>query len=96
MQFAVQASFPNPGPDGFGTGGAAISMNNCVVLTQACLIFMPDGSAQDDAGNFNNAVVYLTRPGDLFSSRAITVWGATSRVRGWRLYNQSGYKWVQQ
>ena len=96
IQFAVQSGFPNPGPDGFGTGVAAVSMNNCVVLTQACLIFMPDGSAQDDAGNFNNAVVYLSRPGELYSSRAITVWGATSRVRGWRLYNQSGNKWVQQ
>jgi prepilin-type N-terminal cleavage/methylation domain-containing protein len=96
IQFAVQAGFPNPGPDGFGTGVAAVSMNNCAVLTQACLIFMPDGSAQDDAGNFNNAVVYLTRPTELYSSRAITVWGATSRVRGWRLYNQSGNTWVQQ
>jgi prepilin-type N-terminal cleavage/methylation domain-containing protein len=96
IQFVVQTGFPNPGPDGFGTGVAALSMNNCVVLTHACLIFMPDGSAQDDAGNFNNAVIYLSRPSDVYSSRSITVWGATSRVRGWRLYNQSGNKWVQQ
>ena len=96
IQFAVQSGFPNPGPDSFGTGAAAVSMNTCAVLTQSCLIFMPDGSAQDDAGNFNNGVVYLTRPGDLYSSRAVTVWGATGRTRGWRLYPNSGNTWVQQ
>ncbi len=96
IQFGVQSGFPNPGPDGFGTGTAAISFNNCNVVSQACVIFYPDGSAQDDAGNFNNGVVYLTRSGDLYSSRAIDVFGTTGRVRGWRLYNQSGNKWVQQ
>ena len=96
MQFGVQAGFPNPGADGFGTGATAVSFNSCVVITQPCVIFQPDGSAQDDLGNFNNGVVYITRTGDLYSSRAITVWGATGRIRGWRLYNQSGNTWVQQ
>lgn len=96
IQFAVQSGFPNPGPDNFGTGATAVSLNACTVLTQNCLIFMPDGSAQDDAGNFNNGVVYLTRTGDLYSSRAVTVWGATGRTRGWRLYNSGSNTWVQQ
>ena len=96
VQFAVQAGFPNPGPDSFGSGTTAIAMNACTVLNQNCLIFMPDGSAQDDAGNFNNAIVYLTRSGDMYSSRALTVWGATGRTRGWRLYPNSGNTWVQQ
>jgi prepilin-type N-terminal cleavage/methylation domain-containing protein len=97
IQFAVQAGFPNPGPDGFGTGAAATTMNNCVLVTTQCMIFYPDGSAQDDAGNFNNAVVYLTRPTDMYSSRSVTVFGTTGRVRGWRLYKQSGVNtWVQQ
>ncbi len=96
MQFAVQTGFPNPGPDGFGTGAAAVTLNSCVVISQNCIIFFPDGSGQDDLGNFNNGVIYLTRPGDMYSSRAITIWGATGRVRGWRLYNNSGNTWVQQ
>jgi prepilin-type N-terminal cleavage/methylation domain-containing protein len=97
MQFAVQTGFPNPGPDGFGTGAAAFTANNCAVVATTCLIFYPDGSSQDDAGNFNNAVVYITRPSDLYISRAITIFGTTGRVRGWRLYNQGGTnKWVQQ
>jgi len=98
IQFAVQTGFPNPGPDGFGDGTQAVAFNPCAVIEsgQPCLIFYPDGSAQDDQGNYNGGVVYLTRPGDLYSSRAISVIGPTGRTRGWRLYNQSGNTWVQQ
>jgi hypothetical protein len=97
IQFAVQAGFPNPGPDSFGTGSTAITVNNCGLVGTNCLIFYPDGSAQDDLGNFNSGVVYLTRPGDMYSSRALSIFGTTGRVRGWRLYNQSGANtWVQQ
>ena len=99
IQFAVQASFPNPGPDNFGTGATAIGFNACGVIEagQSCLVFYPDGSVQDDTGNFNNGVIYITRPSsDKYSSRAISVFGTTGRARGWRLYNQGGDKWVQQ
>lgn len=96
IQFGVQAGFPNPGPDNFDTGTIPIAMNACALVGQNCLIFYPDGSAQDDLGNFNNGIVYLTRPGDIYSSRAVSVFGTTGRVRGWRLYNQGGNKWVQQ
>jgi prepilin-type N-terminal cleavage/methylation domain-containing protein len=103
IQFAVQAGFPNPGPDNFGTGTTAVVFNPCTILEggNPCVIFYPDGSAQDDAstpGNFNSGVVYLTRPtSNIYSSRAIDIWGTTGRVRGWRLYNESGVNtWVQQ
>jgi prepilin-type N-terminal cleavage/methylation domain-containing protein len=98
IQVAVQAGFPNPGPDGFGDGTQPVAFSPCAITEagQPCLIFTPDGSAQDDAGNYNGGVVYLTRPGDLYSSRAISVIGPTGRVRGWRLYKQSGNVWVQQ
>jgi hypothetical protein len=62
--------------------------------------FMPDGSARDtnSLGNYNSGVVYLTNPADpIYSSRAVTVWGATGRIRGWRLENRAGSAvWVQQ
>lgn len=99
IQFAVQAGFPNPGPDNFGTGATNITFNACGIVEAGnpCLVFFPDGSAQDDAGNYNNGVVYLTRPADIFSSRAIDVFGTTGRVRGWRLLTEAGVKtWVQQ
>jgi hypothetical protein len=47
-------------------------------------------------GNYNSGVIYLTRPSDMYSSRAVSVIGPSGKIRGWRLYNQSGNVWVQQ
>lgn len=96
IQFAVQAGFPAAAPDSFGTGVVAIDFDQGILGNQNYIMFMPDGSSQDTLGNFNSGVLYLTRPGDLYSSRAISVFGTTGRVRGWRLYNQGGNTWVQQ
>jgi prepilin-type N-terminal cleavage/methylation domain-containing protein len=97
IQFAVQAGFPAAAPDSFGAGGTAIDFDQGMGLgSQNYIMFMPDGSSQDTLGNYNSGVVYLTRPGDMDSSRAISVFGTTGRVRGWRLYNQGGNTWVQQ
>jgi len=97
IQFAVQGGFPAAAPDSFGTGGTAIDFDQGMGLgSQNYVMFMPDGSSQDTAGNYNSGVVYLTRPTDFYSSRAVSVFGTTGRVRGWRLLNQGGNKWVQQ
>lgn len=100
IQFLTQSgTFPSPGPDGFGTGSTAIYLNACAVIESGnpCLVFYPDGSAQDDAGNYNSGVVYMMRSGDLYSARAVDVYGTTGRLRGWRLYNVSGVNtWEQQ
>jgi len=97
IQFAVQGGFPAASPDGFGAGGTAIDFDQGMGLgSQNYIMFMPDGSSQDTLGNFNSGVLYLTRPGDLYSSRAVSVFGTTGRIRGWRLYNQAGNTWVQQ
>jgi type II secretory pathway pseudopilin PulG len=99
IQFGVQSGFPAAFPD-FGTGSTAIQTNACTVIASGnpCLIFYPDGSSQDDAGNYNNGLIYLTNPNlNAYSSRAVDVYGTTGRIRGWRLYNQSGVNvWVQQ
>ena len=97
IQFAVQAGFPPAAPDGLGSGGTAIDFDQGMGAgSQNYVMFMPDGSSQDTLGNYNSGIVYLCRPGDLYSSRAISVFGTTGRIRGWRLYDQSGNKWVQQ
>jgi type II secretory pathway pseudopilin PulG len=98
IQFSVQAGFPPAAPDGFGGGGTAIDFDQGMGLgSQNYIMFMPDGSSQDTLGNYNSGVLYLTRPGDIYSSRAVSVFGTTGRVRSWRLYNQAGgNKWVQQ
>jgi len=98
VTFAVQPIFPATAPDGFGTGVAPIDFDQGSTYGSTnYVIFMPDGSSQDTYGSYNNGIVYMTRTNDAYRSRALTVWGATGRIRGWRIYNQSGANtWVQQ
>ncbi len=91
--FQTQTGFPvSPTtapttPDGFGAGATAIDLDQGVAGgLKTAIYFYPDGSAQDANNNINNGVIYLGRTADLYSSRAITIWGATGRLRGWRLY----------
>ena len=94
------AGFPANAPDGFGTGITPIDFGQGLGAgSLAYVSFMPDGSSQDTLGNFNNGIIYLSRLGDntQYTSRSITVWGATGRIRGWRLFKQAGAPvWVQQ
>jgi type II secretory pathway pseudopilin PulG len=94
MQFLLVAGVPvgvNVTPDNMGIGANAIDFDigiNGGGYTS--LYFMPDGSVQDQLGNINNGIVYIARPNDLYSSRAITMFGLSGRTRGWRLSkNQS-------
>ncbi len=102
ITFAVQAGIPNSAatvPDGFGVGGTAIDFDQGVGLgSQNYVMFMPDGSSQDTLGNLNSGIIYMGRAGDIWSMRAVTVFGSTGRIRGWRL-NQvpaGGMIWTQQ
>jgi len=89
IQFQALTGIPNTStttPDKMGTGGAAVEFDIGVtggVNNQ--VYFYPDGSARDVNNNLNNGVVYLARTGELYSSRAITLFGAAGRIRGWRL-----------
>jgi prepilin-type N-terminal cleavage/methylation domain-containing protein len=103
VQFTViagQPTAPTAVPDGFGGGTTAIDFGQALAIgTQPSVMFMPDGSSQDalGLGYYNSGVVYVGRPAELQSMRAVTVFGTTGRVRGWRLAQQAGGPiWVQQ
>jgi prepilin-type N-terminal cleavage/methylation domain-containing protein len=101
MFFQTLIGVPNTAatvPDGFGTGGTAIDFDQAVAAgIKNQVMFMPDGSAHDTNGSLNSGIVYVARAGDLFSSRAVTLYGATGRIRGWRLINSGGAaQWIQQ
>jgi prepilin-type N-terminal cleavage/methylation domain-containing protein len=85
-------------PDGFGSAANAIDFGQGVGAAGATTVyFYPDGTAQDINGNTNSGVVYLGRAGDLYSSRALTLWGNTGRIRGWQLSKIGGVNtWSQQ
>jgi prepilin-type N-terminal cleavage/methylation domain-containing protein len=97
--FQVQVGLPGAGatPDNFGTGGTAIDFDQGIGGgVKNVIYFYPDGTVEDVNGNLNNGVIYVARANDLYSSHAITIWGATGRLRGWRLYNNSGTKYWRQ
>jgi hypothetical protein len=103
VQFTVQAGMPAGqanAPDNFGTGATAIDFGQGIGLgSLTSVMFMPDGSSQDaqGLGNYNSGVIYLGRTGEVQSMRAVTVFGTTGRVRGWRLAKQAGVlTWIQQ
>jgi prepilin-type N-terminal cleavage/methylation domain-containing protein len=86
-------------------GFAADGYTAGVTTGTQTVYFCPDGSAQtneDGTGNcygsWEGGVVYLGQSGNMLSSRAITLWGGTGRIHGWRLYpkNGGGYQWVRQ
>jgi prepilin-type N-terminal cleavage/methylation domain-containing protein len=85
IQFQALTGLPAAAPDGFGSGAVAIDFDRGVTAAVPNqIMFLPDGSARDTAGNLNSGIIYIAGP-DLSSTRAITVWGASGRIRGWRL-----------
>ena len=99
--FQTISGLPNPGPDNFGTGSVALDLDynangGAAGGSRNLLVFMPDGSAQDANGNMISGVAYMARNADLRSTRAVTVFGASGRIRGWRLTGTGSLQWVKQ
>ncbi len=94
MQFQALPGLPNSPatvPDGFGSGVTAIDFDQGVAAgNKNQVMFMPDGSAHDTSGSWNSGIIYVGRTSDLYSSRAVTLYGATGRIRGWRLMSTAG------
>jgi prepilin-type N-terminal cleavage/methylation domain-containing protein len=94
VNFQAVGGLPNPAPDNWGTGAVALDFDQGVGAGGLTYVmFMPDGSARDELGNSNSGVLYLARAGVLGTSKAVTVFGTTGRVRGWRL---AGGAWIEQ
>lgn len=84
----------NTTPDGLGLGNLAIDFDQVAGGGGTAIYFQPDGSAQDVVGRVNDGVIYIAQPGQLLSSRSVTLLGTTGRVRGYRLVQtQAGVAW---
>ena len=46
--------------------------------------FLPDGSAITSTGQISGGVVYLARANELETSRAVTLFGSTGKMKRWR------------
>jgi type II secretory pathway pseudopilin PulG len=78
-------------PDAFGKNGA-IEFEG-IVGGPPTMMFQSDGTFVDTAGNLVNGTVFLGIPGMPSAARAVTVLGATGRIRMYRGNGQGG--WLQ-
>jgi len=83
-------------PDGLGSGANAIDFDLANGGGGTQIYFQPDGRALDAANRLNDGVVYVALPGNLYSSRAVTLFGSTGRSKGWTLATLGGAPgWTQ-
>jgi hypothetical protein len=97
VQFVADPNLPTPPntPDQVGNGKVAVDFEDGFSITPVAQIyFMPDGSVQNAAGNSVNGVVYIQRGGYWQGARAVSLFGATGRLRNWQLSAVTGgYAW---
>ena len=93
IQFLTAPGNPSPGPDGFGTGKAAIDFDQANGGGGTIIFFLPDGTALDAVGDPNDGVVYISHARGLAPSHAISLWGATGRFKVWQLTTTGAPKW---
>ena len=85
MKIALLAGATTDTPDKFGIGSA-------VDFDADPIKFTTDGTLVNSSGAPVNGTVYLVIPGTASSFRAVTVLGATGRVRG---YRWAGTHWMR-
>jgi type II secretory pathway pseudopilin PulG len=90
VQFLALPGLPGPGPDTFGNGNLAVDFDQANGGGGTVIFFNPDGTATDALGNPNDGVVYVALPGELYSSHAITMFGATGRFKVYSLTQRGG------
>jgi len=76
-------------PDGYGKNYAINFTNSAGYICTGlpCTItFQSDGTAVDSSGNYVTGTVFMGFPGAVIQARAITILGATGKIKGWR-YN---------
>ena len=87
VSFGLITGVPDT-PDGFGISGGVTGI---AFGTATAIVFNSDGTVIDQNGNPLNGTVFMAIPATGLSFRAITVFGSTARIRG---YKWNGALWV--
>jgi prepilin-type N-terminal cleavage/methylation domain-containing protein len=86
FQFVRFAGVPDT-PDGFSSGSSAIDFGGSPIA-----MFLSDGTMVDASGNPLNGTVFMGLPGQSNTARAVSIMGATGRIRG---YRWTGGRWIE-
>jgi prepilin-type N-terminal cleavage/methylation domain-containing protein len=89
VQFGLTTGVPDT-PEGFGLLGSGAAAYFGTATTS--VFFTSDGSLISGAGIPVSGTVFLTIPNQPRGTRAVTVFGATGRIRG---YKWNGAQWVK-
>jgi Tfp pilus assembly protein FimT len=93
-QFVVFSTLPDT-PDAFGNAGA-IEFESVVGGPNAGMMFQSDGTFADmGTGNPINGTVFVGLPGQAATARAVTVLGASGRIRQYKGISGSPGGWLK-
>jgi len=81
VQFMLNNSLPDT-PDGFGNS-SALCFNGSAYATGTVLEFQSDGTFTDVTGTPINGSIFVGIPQYPTTERAVTILGATGRIKGW-------------
>jgi prepilin-type N-terminal cleavage/methylation domain-containing protein len=76
-------------PDAFGTTNAPLAFGPTAGTT---VMFTSEGTLVDPTGDSINGTIFLGLGSDRSSARAITIFGTTALIRGWKW---DGIKWIE-
>ncbi len=86
MELEIDSGAVSTGPEGFATSQVA----NFSGASQ--IFFMPDGSAVTSAGILSNGVVYVALPSKVETTRAVTLFGSTGRIKRYTYITGTGWE----
>jgi hypothetical protein len=85
QKFMLFTGFPDT-PDMFGVA------SNPLAFSTVPIMFTSEGTLVDSVGDVTNGTMFLGKPGEPGSARAITIFGTTALLRTWRW---SGSAWIE-
>ncbi len=85
MELEIDGSISN-GPEGYGTSQVADFSGALEIF------FMPNGSAVTSAGILSSGVVYVAQPSKVETTRAVTLFGTTGRIKRYKYITGTGWE----
>jgi len=92
VQFALFPALPDT-PDKFGNA-SALCFNGAAYAAGTVIEFQSDGTFTNGAGTPINGSIFMGIPNYPTTARAVTILGATGRIKGWT--GADGASWSQQ